>query len=188
MFTLHRLGEDDSEGEPLLADALGLEAFDTGTHRVRDSLGRRVGVIDVTAIWRLHIEPSFGPSGVLCVATAPRVEWGKSKAPGWVKGVLCCEGDLATVNLGSDPLPRLLSGVLWLAESENQYRDGIHYRLTTQTERIKATAEFDNPDSPDLIALEAACWQLAENIACASGHLNLHRFTNVWKRFIQVRG
>jgi hypothetical protein len=188
MFTVHALQNADSDGEDLLADALGLESLGTGTHRVRDRNGDRVGAIDVTAIWRLHIEPSFSPSGLLCVATAPRVEWGKSKAPGWVKAVLCCKGDLATVKLESDPLPGLLSGVQWLAESAHQYRDGTHYRLSTQTGRIRGTVEFNNPDSSDLIALEAECWQLAENIACASGLLNLHRFTSVWKQSIQERG
>lgn len=183
MFTPQDERDDDAACEALLARALGLEEIRIGMHKVYDQEGLCSGAISVRSVWILRINPSFHPPGLLCVASAEGDSWYSRKAPGWIKGVLATNDDIVCVKLKQDPLPKILNSLPLLLDSDEVSLDGIGYRLNVRSNQLVCALRFDNPRSPEFVALEAICWELGNQWAGNSGNPTLKGFISIWKSY-----
>ena len=163
-----------------IAAALGIEDLRLGRHFLRDEGGKRAGSIWLDTYWMLRVKPSFDDHGLVGVAAAHGEESKGVKPPGWIKAVLSCADALVVWDIEADPLPPFLSRLPLLRSCGSMFLDGVGYELRSNSLDVHANLRFSNPVAFEFVTFEAACLQLAQRIARASGNQALIRFGATW--------
>ena len=161
-----------------MARLLGLERWEIGAHHTSAQGG---GGVWADALWVIEGEPSFEDrwslAGLLALNYGPAGE-----GPPWRRMVLAQGDESALIEVDADPVFEALNRLELLCPSPYWYTDGIGYSVRVKTNALSGEFHVSNPDTPSLIALEAAALELAERAVRASRG-RLTRVVQVWRQY-----
>lgn len=154
---------------------LNLENWRVGIHRVPGA-----PEIYVDCLWWVEVQPSFDAAWVIAGFVANELQ---SLGPQWRKAIMIDGAAIGVVDLDNAAIEDAINSVPLLKYSRSMARDGIRYRVDTETTSATAELFFTNPDVMELVELESALLTLGDTIATASGVPELVEVMEIWWKY-----
>ena len=73
------------------------------------------------------------------------------------------------MSIEGDPVVQAIAALDLADFASELFLDGVSYRVTLETQALRASVAFSNPTQASLVALERAVLQLARTVALTSG-------------------